>query len=133
MDGAAPTSLPATCEFDPVVDFDGASGVLESNPAIDMILLLHRVNSAAKTAQHQKEELKLKSTELAKEWDLRVAELEAETARLAVVRTQATSIGTRDLRERDQKNTHEARDSRIAECIARIRSFTCVPFENLSN
>ncbi|ONK80178.1 uncharacterized protein A4U43_C01F14760 [Asparagus officinalis] len=38
LDGAAPTSLPTSGEFEPVDDFDGASGVLESDPTIDMTI-----------------------------------------------------------------------------------------------
>ncbi|ONK74131.1 uncharacterized protein A4U43_C03F3090 [Asparagus officinalis] len=74
------------------------------------------------TAQHQ-EELELNLAELTKKWDSQVVELQAETERLSVIRSQVIPINPRALKEQAQKGAHEVRDTRVAECVAQIHTF----------
>ncbi|ONK80005.1 uncharacterized protein A4U43_C01F12760 [Asparagus officinalis] len=74
-------------------------------------------------APHQKEELELDLAELTKKWDSQVAELQAKTERLSVVKSQVIPLDPRILREQAQKGAHEIRDAQIVECVAQIHTF----------
>ncbi|ONK77855.1 uncharacterized protein A4U43_C02F11440 [Asparagus officinalis] len=119
MDGVTPTHIPTSGKFEPIVDFNCASRVLESNLATDMTIspapALVSVAWCILVVTESEDDVLVslilvgvrRPTELTKEWDPRVTELEVEMMRLPVVRAQAAPIDPKTLRERAQKNAHE--------------------------
>ncbi|ONK68111.1 uncharacterized protein A4U43_C05F7560 [Asparagus officinalis] len=123
----APISIPTGDEFAPTINFDDASGAFEPEPTNDVVA--SPALALVSVVWHsKKEELVLKLSELANERYLKASQLQAEMARLEVIRIQATLIEPRILRKRALKDALNAKDVKMAEYIARITISSLLPW-----